>query len=145
PSAAPPSADRAVGSVAGDLAGSPMPATQASATPASGLQRLDAAPAPSAPAVTGTIALGMTECQAVQRAGTPTNVAISTDARGERKVVLTYLSGPWPGIYTFTAGRLNVVEATPEQLKPAKPAPKKPPKKKPATAKAPNPERTTVQ
>ena len=61
PAAAPPSTDRAVGSVAGDLAGSPMPATPASA--GSGLQRLDAPPGPSTPTVTGTIALGMTECQ----------------------------------------------------------------------------------
>jgi len=70
----------------------------------------------------------MTECQAVQRAGTPNNVAISGDQKGERKVVLTYLAGPWPGIYTFVGGRLNVVERAPEQPKPA--VPKKTPKKK---------------
>ena len=75
----------------------------------------------------------MTECQAVQRAGTPSNVAISATEKGERKVVLTYLSGPWPGIYTFTDGRLKVVEVAPDQPKPAKPAPKKTPKKKPTT------------
>jgi len=121
----------AVGSVAGDLAGAPMP-TQTSAIPDSGLQRLDA---PSSPPVAGAIGLGMTECQAVQRAGTPSNVAISANERGERKVVLTYLSGPWPGIYTFTGGRLNVVEAAPDQPKPAKAAPKKTPKKKPAAPK----------
>jgi hypothetical protein len=102
-------------------------ATQAAATPNSGLQRLEST---SAPLVTGGIALGMTECQAVQRAGTPSNVAISTGDKGERKVVLTYLSGPWPGIYTFSGGRLNVVERAPEQPKSA--AAKKPPKKKPA-------------
>jgi hypothetical protein len=73
----------------------------------------------------------MTECQALQRAGTPSNVAISAGEKGERKVVLTYLSGPWPGIYTFSAGRLAVVERAPEQPKPAKAAPaKKTPKKK---------------
>jgi len=104
-------------------------ATQAAAAPNSGLQRLETT---SAPLVTGGIALGMTECQAVQRAGTPSNVAISTGDRGERKVVLTYLSGPWPGIYTFSGGRLNVVERAPEQPKSAKPAAKKTPKKKPA-------------
>src|SRR5262245_37537270 len=104
-------------------------ATQAAATPNSGLQRLEST---SAPLVTGGIALGMTECQAVQRAGTPSNVAISTGDRGERKVVLTYLSGPWPGIYTFSGGRLNVVERAPEQPKSAKPTAKKTPKKKPA-------------
>jgi len=82
--------------------------------------------------VTGGIALGMTECHAVQRVGTPSSVAISTGDKGERKVVLTYLSGPRPGIYTFSGGRLNVVELAPEQPKSAKPAAKKTPKKKPA-------------
>jgi hypothetical protein len=131
--AQPPPADRAVGSVAGDLAGAPMPAvTQASASPDTGLQRLET---PSTPSVAGGIALGMTECQTVQRAGAASNVAISATDKGERKVVLTYLSGPWPGIYTFTGGRLKVVDASPDQPKPAKPAPKKTPKKKPAAAK----------
>ena len=123
-------ADRPVGSVAGDLAGAPMPAaTTASAD--SGLQRLE--PATSAPLVAGGIALGMTECQAVQRAGSPSNVAISAGEKGERKVVLTYLSGPWPGIYTFNDGRLKVIDRAPEQPKPAKAAPKKKPAK-PKTA-----------
>jgi hypothetical protein len=66
----------------------------------------------------------MTECQAVRRAGTPSNVQIGAGEGGERKVVLTYLSGPWPGIYTFAAGRLKVIDEVPEQEKP-KPAPKK--------------------
>ena len=109
-------------------AGAP-PTTRAAAAPNSGMQRLEPV---STPLVTGGIALGMTECQAVQRAGMPSNVAISTGDKGERKVVLTYLSGPWPGIYTFSGGRLNVVERAPEQPKPAKPAAKKMPKKKPA-------------
>lgn len=122
-----PPADRAVGTAAGDLAGSQTPAaTPAAATPNSGLQRLEPAAGP--PPVAGGIALGMTECQAVQRAGTPNDVAISADQKGERKVVITYLSGPWPGIYTFAGGRLSVVERAPEQPKPA--ASKKTPKKK---------------
>lgn len=121
-------ADRAVGSVAGDLAGAPMPAAApAAAPPNPGLDRLE----PSAtPQVTGGIALGMTECQAVERAGLANNVAIGAGDKGERKVVLTYLSGPWPGIYTFADGRLKVIDRAPEQPKPAKSAPKKTPKKK---------------
>jgi hypothetical protein len=108
-------------------AGSQAPAaTPAAAASNSGLQRLEPAAGP--PPVAGGIALGMTECQAVQRAGRPNDVAISADQRGERKVVITYLSGPWPGIYTFAGGRLSVVERAPEQPKPA--APKKTPKKK---------------
>lgn len=108
-----------------------MPATtQASADPS--LQKLE--PAETAPQVSGGIALGMTECQAVQRAGSPTNVAISAGDRGERKVVLTYLSGPWPGIYNFSDGRLKVIDRAPEQPKPAKAAPKKKKPVKPKTA-----------
>jgi len=70
----------------------------------------------------GGIALGMTECQAVRRAGTPSNVAISAGAGGQRRVVLTYLAGTWPGIYTFTGGRLKEIDAAPEQEKPKAPA-----------------------
>jgi hypothetical protein len=122
----------------------PAPADQAAtaASPNPGLQRLEPASGP--PPVAGGIALGMTECQAVQRAGTPNDVAISGDQKGERKVVLTYLSGPWPGIYTFVGGRLNVVERAPEQPKPA--APKKTPKKKTSPKTASHEiERTYVQ
>src|SRR5262245_27368486 len=123
-----PAAALAQSSEAATASGGPA-AAQAAAAPDSGLQRVETT---SAPLGAGGIALGMTECQAVQRAGTPSNVAISTGDRGERKVVLTYLSGPWPGIYTFSGGRLNVVERAPEQPKSAKPAAKKTPKKKPA-------------
>jgi predicted small secreted protein len=87
---------------------------------------------PGAPQVMGGIGLGMSECDAVRRAGLPSNVSIGTDEKGERKVVLTYLGGTWPGIYTFTAGRLKAIDRAPEQPKPARPAPKK----KPARAQA---------
>jgi len=119
-----PTADRPVGSMAGDLAGAPM----AAGTPVSN---------PAVPQVMGGIALGMTECQTVLRAGQPGNVAVSAGDRGERSVVLTYLSGPWPGIYRFSEGRLKVIDrapAPPEEPKP--PAKKKTAKKpvlKPAT------------
>lgn len=84
--------------------------------------------------VLGGIALGMSECDAVRRAGRPSNVAISAGAAGERKVVLTYNEGPWPGIYTFAAGRLKEVEAVPEPERPKKPAPKKKPAKRAKSA-----------
>ena len=137
-------ADREVGSVAGDLAGTPMPApTPASANPESGPQKLE----PTGPQVAGGIALGMTECQAVQRAGIPSNVAISAGDKGERKAVLSFLSGPWPGIYTFADGRLKVIERAPEQPKPAAAPAKKTPKKKPSVPKTANQDfqRTYVQ
>jgi hypothetical protein len=96
-------ADVAVGTVAGDLAaGTVAPAEQALAP--------------------GGVALGMTECQVVSHAGQPGQVDIGADETGGRKVVLTYMSGPWPGIYTFSAGRLKVVDrvAQPEPAKPVK-------------------------
>jgi len=125
-------ADRPVGSMAGDLAGAPMPAGTVAAISPGG-------PEPGAPTVTGGVALGMTECQAVRRAGTPGNVAISAGDKGERKVVLTYLSGPWPGIYNFSGGRLKEIVRAPAPPEPPKPAkkikkPVKKPVKKPKTA-----------
>jgi len=105
--------------MAGDLAGAPMPA----AVPA----RLEPGPglAPAAPPVLGGVALGMTECQAVRRAGLPSNVSIGVGDSNERKVVLTYLGGTWPGIYTFQSGRLKEIARAPEPPKPEKPVKKK--------------------
>ena len=97
-------ADRPVGSMAGDLASAPMPAaTPVSAHPNASLPEQP----PGAPQVMGGIALGMSECDVVRRAGLPGNVNIGAGDRGDRKVVLTYLTGTWPGIYTFDAGRLK--------------------------------------
>jgi len=110
--AAPPPANAPVGTPAGDLGSAQAPAGGD----------------PGAQQALGGIALGMTECQAVRRAGQPSNVAISASNSGERKVVLTYQSGTWPGIYTFNAGRLKTVERVPGQEKPKAPAKKKPAK-----------------
>jgi hypothetical protein len=81
----------------------------------------------------GGIALGMTECDVVRRAGLPGNINIGAGDKGERKVVLTYLAGTWPGIYTFDAGRLKVVDRAPVPETPVKPAKKQ--KQKAKTAK----------
>jgi hypothetical protein len=95
------------------------------------------------PPVLGGIALGMTECEAVRRAGHPSNVVIGAGQGGERRVVLTYLEGPWPGIYTFASGRLKEVAAAPTPEKPkAKPKKKKPVKHAKSTI---GPERMYVQ
>jgi hypothetical protein len=86
-------------------------------------------------ATVGGIALEMTECEVVKRAGTPENVELGTTDRGERAVTLTYSSGPRPGIYRFAAGRLYAIERGAEPPEPAKPVkPKKPPAKKPGSA-----------
>lgn len=123
-----PPADRPVGSVAGDLASAPMPA----AAPA--------AAAPGAPQVMGGIALGMTECQTVQRAGQPGNVAIGAGPGGERSVEITYLGGPWPGIYRFSDGRLKVIDRAPAPPEQPKAPPKKKSGKKKPSAKPPQPQ-----
>lgn len=107
-----PAAAPQAGSVAGDLSGGAMPA--------------GAADVP-----LGGVALGMSECQVVRRAGAPNNVAIGAE-NNERKAVLTYTGGNWPGVYTFASGRLKVVDALPEAQKPKPVA-----KKKPAPRRAP--------
>lgn len=100
-----------------------------------GLQPGGAPGAGAPPPVTGGIALGMTECEAVRRAGHPSNVAISMADGGVRRVVLTYLEGPWPGIYTFSSGRLKVVDAAPQPERPkAKPKKKAPKRAKSASS-----------
>jgi hypothetical protein len=96
-----PASNAAAGTVAGDLA--------APAAPAEGQPAL-------AP---GGISLGMTECQVVARAGQPSAVSIGAGEKSERKAVLTFQSGPWPGVYTFLAGRLKVIDRV-AQAEPAK-------------------------
>jgi hypothetical protein len=81
----------------------------------------------------GGIALEMTECEVVGRAGAPENIELGTTDRGERSVTLTYKSGPRPGIYRFAGGRLYAIERA-EEPPPEPPKPKKPPAKKPKSA-----------
>src|SRR5262249_46226244 len=63
--------------------------------------------------VAGGIALQMTECDVVRRAGPVEKIDVGSDERGERAVTLTYLRGPWPGVYRFTGGRLVSIERAP--------------------------------
>jgi hypothetical protein len=77
----------------------------------------------------GGIALGMSECDVVSRAGAPSAVQIGKNPNGDRTAVLTFNSGPRPGIYHFQAGALVEVEQT--QTAPAQTV-----KKKPASPKA---------
>jgi hypothetical protein len=89
---------------------------------------------PGLPPSAGGIGLDMTECEVVSRAGPPEKLDFGTNERSERTVVVTYIQGPRPGIYRFTAGRLTSVERAPEP--PAPPKPVRPQKKPP-------PKRTT--
>jgi hypothetical protein len=76
------------------------------------------------------IGLGMTECEVVARAGQPNSVQLGRNPGGDRTAVLSYQSGPRPGIYHFERGRLMQMDRVevappPPQKKPAKT--KKPP------------------
>jgi hypothetical protein len=68
------------------------------------------------PMIPSSIALEMSECDVVKRAGFPEKVDIGTNEAGERNVTLTYVSGQRPGIYTFRAGRLASMERAPEPV-----------------------------
>jgi hypothetical protein len=93
-----------------------------------------AAGAPPQPSTTGTVALGHTECDVVRGIGSPGNVNLSNNGRGDRVAVITYSQGQRAGIYTFTGGRLSSIERGPEPVAPPKPAAKSKPKKKPPAA-----------
>jgi hypothetical protein len=70
------------------------------------------------------LALGMSECDVVRRAGAPERVDLGTDERGERSVTLAYMRGERAGIYRFREGRLFTIErvaVVEEPKKPAKP------------------------
>src|SRR4029077_17417068 len=58
----------------------------------------------------GGIALGMSECDVVFRAGAPSNIQIDQNPNGDRTAVLTFNSGPRPGIYHFRGGALTDIE-----------------------------------
>jgi hypothetical protein len=82
----------------------------------------------------GGVALQMSECEVMRRAGIPEKFEIGTNERRERTVVLTYLQGPRPGIYNFAEGRLVSIERAPSQ-----PAAVKPQKSPTKTVKKPAP------
>lgn len=82
-----------------------------------------------APMLQTAVALDMSECDVVKRAGHPERVEFATNDRGERTVVLTYMRGARPGIYSFTAGRLTSIERAPEPPAPPKPQRKPAPRR----------------
>lgn len=101
----------------------PAPTPPPAATPQAAAplpDRLEPGMPAAAPATVGGVALGMSECDVVRRAGQPSNVSVGAGEKGERKVVLSYLGGTWAGIYQFRSGRLKEIEAAPEQAKPTK-------------------------
>lgn len=86
----------------------------------------------------GGVAIGMSECDVISRVGPPNAVNLSSNPRGDRTAVLTFNSGPRPGIYRFVGGRLAEMDRVEEPPPSAPPAKKKPakndkPKPNPAT------------
>jgi hypothetical protein len=101
----------------------------AAAPPAAG----SAAPGSDAPGLNEGVGLGMTECQVVARAGPPNSVQLGNNPNGDRTAIISYQSGPRPGIYHFERGRLMQMDRV-EVAPPPPQAKKKPAKaKKPAT------------
>jgi hypothetical protein len=79
----------------------------------------------------------MTECQVVARAGPPNSVQLGNNPNGDRTAIISYQSGPRPGIYHFERGRLMQMDRV-EVAPPPQQAKKKPAKaKKPATGNNP--------
>jgi hypothetical protein len=102
----------------------PAPAANTSTNPGESAQ-----PPQDAALFTGGVALGMSECDVISRLGQANDVNFGSAPNGSRSVVLTYRSGPRPGIYRFEGGRLSEMDRV-EALPPA--PEKKPTKKKPA-------------
>jgi hypothetical protein len=80
----------------------------------------------------GGVALGMSECDVVARAGAPSQVQLGKNPNGDRTAVLTFTGGPRAGIYHFERGGLMSMDrvaapAPPPQAVKKKAA--KPPKK----------------
>jgi hypothetical protein len=82
--------------------------------------------APAAPTLQP-IALKMTECEVVRAIGTPQDVLVGSNERGDRAVKLEFRTGDRPGVYHFVDGRLVSIERLADA--PAAPA-KKPPSTK---------------
>jgi hypothetical protein len=115
--------------------GSCPPPALAQAAPAPSNQAASPAAAPmvapdSSSLLNEGVALGMSECDVVYRAGAPSNVELGKNPNGDRTAVLTYASGPRPGIYRFERGRLMEMDRVAEPAPPPQTAQKKPAKGK---------------
>ena len=93
----------------------PPPAIAPAPAPAPGSQvTAPAAPAADAAALLGGgVALGMSECDVVFRAGAPSSVQIGRLPNGDRSAVLTFDTGPRAGIYRFESGALREMDSVP--------------------------------
>lgn len=114
----------------------PAPGATAALPPGAAPSTPPGAPLPPSPDGTANdpllgsgIALGMSECEVVYRAGAPSSVQISALPNGDRTAALTFSAGPRPGIYHFVRGSLTEMDAVAAPpAPPPKVAKKKPPK-----------------
>jgi hypothetical protein len=119
-----------------DSSGACPPAAAPQPPPASGNQAATSALPPDTASLLGSgVALGMSECEVVYRAGQPTAVVLGKNPNGDRTAVLTYTSGPRPGVYHFERGALMQMDrveepaAQPQIAKKKSAKSNKPPKK----------------
>jgi hypothetical protein len=119
----------------------PAPATPtAQASPAAPVAP-DATPTDSL--LGGGVALGMSECDVVARAGAPSQVQLGKNPNGDRTAVLTFDAGPRPGIYRFERGALMTMDRVAAPPPPPQVAKKQVAKKK--AAKTAKPAKTNDQ
>ena len=125
------SKDRAKPITASDLVDSngacPAPAAQPSPSTGPANQAAGGPPAADPNSfLGGGVALGMSECDVVYRAGQPNSVQLGKNPNGDRTAVLTFNAGPRPGIYHFEHGALMEIEGVPVPPAAPKIAKKKP-------------------
>jgi hypothetical protein len=103
----------------------PPPAALPPAPPAPGQAATPPAPVDTAALLGGGVALGMSECDVVFRAGQPSAVQIGKLPNSDRTAVLTFDAGPRPGVYRFERGALKELDALPVAAAPPPVAKKK--------------------
>ncbi|HTZ02150.1 MAG TPA: hypothetical protein VMC05_07430 [Xanthobacteraceae bacterium] len=91
----------------------PPPAAAPALPPAPGQAAVPPTPVDTAALLGGGIALGMSECDVVFRAGAPSSVQIGRLPNGDRSAVLTFDTGPRAGTYRFERGALKELDALP--------------------------------
>jgi len=107
------------------------------APPAGGPGAPPAAAADTSSLLGAGVGIGMSECDIVWRVGQPSAVNLGKTPNGERTAVLTFNSGPRPGIYRFVGGRLTEMDRAAEPASPPEEA--KTPAKSAKTKKPPRP------
>ena len=105
----------------------PPPAAVPAPPPAPGQAAAPTA-ADTAALLGGGIAVGMSECDVVFRAGQPSSVQIGSLPNGDRTAVLTFDAGPRAGIYRFQRGELREMDSLPVAAAPPKTVKRKPAK-----------------